>query len=205
MPGSVDWPRKPSLRYSRAPRQRRPFLLIVAVLAFVVVACWAALSYYVDALWFESIGYGDVFWKTLSVRWVVFTVFAAATFIVLYGLFLALKRAHRNDLPINHTIFIGGQPLKLPVERVLRVIAPAIALLIALATGAGMMAEWPSLALYWYAPRASSGIADPIFGKPLDFYLFTLPAWQLITGWMMMLAVVRVEKVPELILVSACE
>ncbi len=31
---------------------------------------------------------------------------------------------------------------------------------------------------------------DPIFGKPLNFFLFTLPAWQLITGWLLTLAVI---------------
>jgi uncharacterized membrane protein (UPF0182 family) len=31
---------------------------------------------------------------------------------------------------------------------------------------------------------------DPIFGKPLNFFLFTLPAWELIGGWLMMLAVI---------------
>jgi uncharacterized membrane protein (UPF0182 family) len=190
MSGSVDWPRKPSLRYSRPPQQRRPFLTIVVVLSLVVIACWAVLSYYVDALWFKSIGYGDVFWRTLTFEWIVFAVFAAATFIILYGLLLALKRTHLNDLPTSHTIFVGGQPLKLPVERVLRFIAPAIAFIIALATGFGMMAQWPTMALYWYAPHAGGGIADPIFGKPLGLYLFTLPAWQLITGWLTMLAVV---------------
>jgi len=30
------------------------------------------------------------------------------------------KRAHLPDLPSGHTIFIGGQPVKLPVEPVLR-------------------------------------------------------------------------------------
>ena len=53
-----------------------------------------------------------------------------------------------------------------------------------------MMAEWPTLALYWYAPRATGGVVDPIFGKPLNFYLFTLPAWQLIAGWLLSLAVI---------------
>ena len=36
----------------------------------------------------------------------------------------------------------------------------------------------------------SGGIVDPIFGKPLNFYLFTLPAWQLIAGWLLTLAVI---------------
>jgi uncharacterized membrane protein (UPF0182 family) len=50
------------------------------------------------------------------------------------------------------------------------------------------MAEWPTLALYWYAPAAGAA-ADPIFGRPITFYLFTLPAWHLITGWLLTLAV----------------
>ncbi len=33
-------------------------------------------------------------------------------------------------------------------------------------------------------------MADPIFGRPLPFYLFTLPAWQLISGWLMTLSVI---------------
>jgi hypothetical protein len=149
-----------------------------------------ALSYYVDVLWFGSLGYGDVFWKTLSLQWGIFTAFAAATFLVLYGSFLALKRLHLPDLPSGHTIFIGRQPVKLPVEPVLRLIALAVSLAIALATGAGMMAEWPTLALFWYAPSATGGVVDPIFGKPLNFFLFTLPAWQLIAGWLLTLAVI---------------
>jgi len=53
-----------------------------------------------------------------------------------------------------------------------------------------MMAEWPTLALFWYAPSTTGGLVDPIFGKPLNFFLFALPAWQLIAGWMLTLAVI---------------
>src|SRR4030095_3740953 len=70
-----------------------------------------------------SLGYRDVLWKTLSLQSGIFTAFAAATFLILFGSFLALKRAHRPNLPSGHTIFIGGQPVKLPVEPVLRLIA----------------------------------------------------------------------------------
>ena len=80
--------------------------------------------------------------------------------------------------------------MKLPVDAVLRVIGLGVSLIIAAATGAGMMAEWPTFALYWYAPRATGGVVDPIFGRPLNFYLFTLPAWQLIAGWLLSLAVI---------------
>jgi len=32
-------------------------------------------------------------------------------------------------------------------------------------------------------------VLDPIFGRPLTFYLFTLPAWQLLAGWLLTLAI----------------
>ncbi len=187
MPESIDWP---PLHPPR--RRRRRFLLIMAVLVGIVFGGRSALSYYVDVLWFGSLGYGDVFWKTLSLEWGIFAAFAAATFLILYGSFLALKRAHLPELPSGHTIFIGGQPLKLPVEPVLRLIALGLLLVIAAATGAGMVVEWPTLALFWYAPRTTGSVSvfDPIFGKSLNFFLFTLPAWQLIAGWLLTLAVI---------------
>src|SRR6266849_845120 len=184
MPESIDWPRM------HPPRRRRRFLLLIlAVLAVILFGGRTALSYYLDVLWFESLGYRDVFWKTLDLQWWIFTAFAAATFLLLYGSFLALKRAHLPDLPSDHTIFIGGQPLKLPVEPVLRLIALGLSLAIAVATGAGMMLEWPTIALFRYAPHSAGGVVDPVFGKPLNFFLFTLPAWQLLAGWLLALAV----------------
>jgi uncharacterized membrane protein (UPF0182 family) len=51
------------------------------------------------------------------------------------------------------------------------------------------MADWSTLALFWYAPHATGGVADPIFGKPLNFFFFTLPAWQLVNNWLLTLAI----------------
>src|SRR5712672_1419970 len=184
MPESIDWPRMHPPR-----RRRRFFLLIAAVIAGIFFGGRAALSYYVDVLWFESLGYRDVFWKTVGLQWGIFTAFAAATFLILYGSFLALKRAHMRDLPTGHTILVGGQPLKLPVESVLRLVALGLALVIAVATGAGMMLEWPTIALFRYAPHTASGFVYPVFGKPLNFFLFTLPAYKLLVGWVLTLAV----------------
>ena len=57
------------------------------------------------------------------------------------------------------------------------------------------MADWQMLALYWYGapvqlPASVQQIVDPIFGRPLAFYLFTLPAWQLVSGWILTIAVI---------------
>jgi uncharacterized membrane protein (UPF0182 family) len=188
MPESIDWP--PIRLRAHAPGRRRRLLIILGVLVGIFLGGQTALSNYVDLLWFRSLDYGEVFWKTVSLQGGTFAAFAAATFLILYGSFLALKRAHLSDLPAGHTIIIGGQPVKLPVEPVLRVIGLGISLAIAAASGAGMMAEWPALALFWYAPRATGSVVDPIFGKPLNFFLFALPAWQLLLGWLLTLAVI---------------
>jgi uncharacterized protein len=182
MPVSIEW-RRP------APRRRR-FLIILALIAVLIFGSRTAVSYYIDNLWFGSLGYGDVFRKTLSLQWLIFAAFFVATFLILYGWFLALRRAYQPDLLDGGIIYIGRQPVKLPVERILRLIVLVVSLVVAGVTGATMMAEWPTFALYWYAPRRNGGVADPIFGKPLHFYLFALPAWQFITGWLLTLAVI---------------
>ena len=146
------------------------------------------LSYYVEALWFQSLGYEAVFWKSLNLQSTVFIAFAVTTFLVLYGSYLLFRPARLGELA-RAPILINGQPLTLPVEPVLRLIALGLSLFIAFVTGAGMMGEWSTLALYWYAPQVAAPI-DPIFGRPLGFYFFTLPAWQLLTGWLMTLSIV---------------
>jgi uncharacterized membrane protein (UPF0182 family) len=175
-------------RQSQPPR-RRVFLIGLAVLAVIFFSSRTMLSYYVDALWFGSVGYGEVFRKTISLQWLVFAIFFVTTFFVLYGWFLALWRMYKPYLLGSGPIFVGGRQLKLPVERMLRPIGLIVTLGIAFVTGTNMMLEWSTFALYWYAPSAN-GIVDPIFGRPLTFYLFKLPAWQFISGWLLTLAVI---------------
>jgi uncharacterized protein len=185
MPTTIDWPPK------NAPRNRgfRIFLILLAIFV-VIIAGRSALSYFVDLLWFRSLGYGKVFSTTIALEATSFILFAATTFLILFGSFLALKRMHLPDLPSMRTIYFGGQPLRLPVEPLMRVIAGGGSVIIALITGIGMMSEWSTFALFWSAPHATGSVVDPIFGLPLNYYFFTLPAWQLISGWLLTLAII---------------
>src|SRR5712692_9878983 len=125
MPETIDWPPP-----RRRPR-RRGRLFLVAVILVLLFSGGTALSYYVEALWFDSLGYAAVFWKTLNLQAAIFLSFAAITFAI-----------------------INGQPVRLPVEPVVRLIALGISLVIGVATGAGMTADWPTFALYWYGGKA---------------------------------------------------
>jgi hypothetical protein len=183
MPETIDWPMG-----GKRQRPRLAIYLLLAVVILIFVGSRTAISYWVDLLWFGSLGYASVFWKSFGLEWGTFAVFAALAFLILFGSFLVLRHNHAADLPDSHTIFFGGKPIELPLKKFLNTIALVAALLISLATGFAMEAQWPTLALYWYAPHAAS-VTDPIFGRPLGFYLFTLPAWEMIAGWLLTLAV----------------
>jgi hypothetical protein len=183
MPVTIDWPaNKPS------HRSRPGLLIFFAVLAVLFLVGRTALSWWVNLLWFGSLGYSDVYWRSLTLEWSVFGIFAAATFVILYGTFLVLMRTSAEKLPESHTVMFGGQSMDFPVARALRWVAAALAVVASLISGGAMAAQWQTLMLWRCAP-AASGALDPIFNQPLGFYLFTLPAWQLLAGWLLTIAI----------------
>ena len=187
MPDTIDWPEltPPSPR-----RSHHKLLFLIAIVAVIVLCGRTVLSYWVDLLWFQSLGYGDVFWKSRGMEWGIFAGFFALTFLILFGMFSVLRRAHRDDLPSDHVIFIAGREVNLPLKPVLRLVSIGGSLVVALFAGGTVAAQWQTLALWWYAPSVTGSVIDPIFGRPLNFYLFVLPAWQLMIGWLLTLSVI---------------
>jgi uncharacterized protein len=169
-------------------RRRTVRLALLVALGVVLLGASTAASYYVDALWFESLGLASVFWTRLSLEVATFAAFAFATFFVVYGVFRVLKPDRLDDV-IASTLLVNRRPMRLPIDRFLKLIGLGSSLALAAIIGSSMAAHWMILALYWRAPR-SADMLDPIFGRSLDFYLFTLPALQLISGWLLTLSVI---------------
>ncbi len=168
--------------------------MAIGLVIFALLSAGTTLSYWVDSLWFDALGFADVFWTALNLRATVFAVFTLATFIILYGSLLALKPARIGPLA-KGAVLVGGQPVAL--EPLVRLAIIGISLVVAGVTGLGMSADWNTFALYWHSGAAMLGAAqaaaaeqDPIFGRPLAFYFFTLPAWRLVLGWMTTLATI---------------
>src|SRR5580692_4209761 len=155
-------------------RRRNVRLALLAALGVAVLGGSTAASYYVDALWFGSLGYAPVFWTRLNLQAATFASFSLLTFLVVYVVFRALK-PDRLDALTGATILVNRRPVALPVAGFLKLIGGGLSALIAAVTGANISERWMTLALYWEALRHSS-TRDPIFGRSLDFYLFTLPA-----------------------------
>ena len=94
MPEVIDWQPRDK------PRRLNPFFyLLLAVIVFIFFGGSTAISYWVDLLWFSSLGYAAVFWKSFGLEWGTFAVFAVLTFVILFGAFLALRHHHAADLP----------------------------------------------------------------------------------------------------------
>jgi uncharacterized membrane protein (UPF0182 family) len=170
-------------------RQRKWALMLAAlVVAFIVAR--VALSYWLDLLWFSSLSYSEIFWRTRLLEAGVFTIFAVATFLILFLALKAIQRSQQDNLPRAREIMLqGGRTLNISIGPVLRIGVWIVSLLGALLSGGSMLSDWPTFALLLYAPRTTT-VTDPIFAKPLSFFLFTLPALESIVDWLLTLAIV---------------
>jgi len=54
--------------------------------------------------------------------------------------------------------------------------------------GLGMRDAWRSFALYLHG--APGDLSDPIFNKPIGFYLFTLPVYEAFSNWLLYLSII---------------
>jgi hypothetical protein len=172
------------------PGRGRLWIILAALILILLFSFRTLVSWYVENLWFGSLGYREVFWKSLRIEWVAFAVFAAATFIVLYGWCRILLRVTAHDVQSASTFRFGDRIIEIPLGRVLGWGALVLSALVALGAGAGLSSDWPQFALYLHQPPATAAqISDPILGHPLSFYLFTLPVWQALAGWLLTLAI----------------
>jgi uncharacterized membrane protein (UPF0182 family) len=170
------------------PRRSRIWFLIAAVSGILLFGGRRLLAFYVDALWFSSVGYTGVFRKTLLLDWSLFVVFFVLTFAVLFGSFLLLYSKRSGGTGIVRSILFNGHPVKIDIGRWLKPVALALSLLVGWSSASSMSAEWPTFALWLYGSPGSRA-DELVLGHPLAFYLLTLPIWQLFSGWVLTMAV----------------
>ena len=164
------------------PRQLRQLVLLILVV-LVVIVCPRAINTYVDTLWFGELGFASVYWYSLGLQLGLFCGFAAATVVILRGAFWLLERTFASIKLGSAVIRIDDQPVVIEPGRVLKPLAWGVSLVWGLLTGLVMSARWNLFALY--LNQVPTGQPDPIFGKPLGFYLFTLPIHQSVASWLL--------------------
>jgi len=159
---------------------------LVLVLVAILVALSRAGSVYLENLWFGSLGYRAVYWTAFWYEWATFAVFALATVAILRGAFWLLERAFVVSALAPRRVLVNNQPVFIKPARLLKPAAWVVSLLFGLIYGLGMSGDWQKFALWLNRPPTGDG--DPIFGRTLGFYLFTLPVAEIVSSWLLTLA-----------------
>lgn len=172
------------------PRRRRRWLLLLLVAAIIVLFIVGSrgLSIYISALWFSSLGYSAVFWYIFKLKLGLFLAFFVLTVLILQTAFWLVGRAFGPLAFGKRTVFINQQPVNFSPGRILRPLSWVVSIIAGLIFGLGMRESWRSFALYFH--QAPTELHDPIFNKPLGFYLFTLPVYETVSSWVLSLAFV---------------
>jgi uncharacterized protein len=164
------------------------------IAAIVVVICWVLLrlatDILVDWLWFASLRYQQVFWVGLGAEAAVFIlVFSATAIAVWLNGWLALRLARRH-LAARSALGVQrpADPFALVRDRMpwSHLVIGAAALLAAL-VAAEEASDWTASLRYLY--QVPFGSNDPVYGKDIAFYLFSLPLYIQIKNWMLVTVV----------------
>jgi uncharacterized membrane protein (UPF0182 family) len=162
-------------------------VLGIAIVGLIFIAS-RSLSIYVSALWFDSLGYSSVYWYMFRLKIELFLIFFALTVLILRGGFWLIERALAPFVLSPRAIVINQQSVNVSPQRVLRPAAWIVSVIAGLVFGLGMRESWRSFALYSH--QVSTGLADPVFNKPVGFYLFTLPVYDALSDWFMSLSII---------------
>jgi len=161
----------------------RPRRWLLAVLVAALLIYPAAARWYTEWLWFGEVGYRAVFWVPFISSVAVAAAAAGSVFLILYVNARPLLRlrplARVVELrPVGGTRsyrrFVGG----LTPGRLAAAVIGAVAVI----AGLSAAGEWPVFQAFLH--QAPFGARDPVFGRDVGFYVFTLPAYQAVYGWL---------------------
>jgi uncharacterized protein len=170
-------------------------LLAAASIVAVLVMFFVFSRFFVDLLWFSSLGFRAVFtttWLTVLGVFVIATGLSSAV-ILLNGLVAA--RATTGPINRPHSFRVIGrnaqglpEVIELSLDKLpLRLIVTAVALVVGLFIGFAQTGNWDTI-LKWYYGVPFGG-SDPLFGNDLAFYIFSLPVYELLKDWALLIIV----------------
>lgn len=152
---------------------RARWTLLGLILAFFVLLVAFARTV-TDWFWFQALGYPGLFLGPLLWQGGVGAAAALASFLFLLVNLYATRRSVVEAFARFEGRLPGAGAISL---RWIRPVLAGGAALVALLSGGAVAQHWHVIAHGVYG--GSFGIADPIFGRDVGFYIFTLPALQI--------------------------
>jgi len=163
--------------------------IIGAVLAVCLILLGLTGEFLVDWLWFSALGYPGVFWTTVFAQAKVFLAVFLLTGVILWvNGWVAYRCACSPWVqPAEHAAWQStGKPtdlIDLLRHRLPFAIAAAAGLLAMIVAWAEVQ-NWSVFLTFLY--QLPYSVHEPVFGKDISFYLFSLPAAVAIKNWMLL-------------------
>jgi len=159
--------------------------LLWGIIALVVVVAYTANSIVVlvvDYLWFGTSGFSQVFRTILVSKIVIAACGIAVAFVILYANFLYAARQLGDPRR-----FVGPQVMASPLgnlisERSVGRLVAIASLVLAVLTGITLASNWETVQLY--LNRVAFGYQDAIFARDVGFYVFSLPFYDMLRGFL---------------------
>ncbi|MCX6983873.1 MAG: UPF0182 family protein, partial [Lentisphaerae bacterium] len=166
------------------------FILVLIILSAIFPVISYLLNFCTDWLFFSETGFSSVFLTTLYAKIGAGLLFGGLLFI-----FLQVNQyyANRAQFPLPGRSIVGGGNLRVNRDEAARHVKPVSILLsifLALFAGNWGAMQWENLLLF--TNKLAVGTVDPVIGKDIGFYLFSLPFMEVVKSFaiFMLLAMV---------------
>ena len=158
-------------------------MALIVVAAIVIVLLLSARfisSFYIDYLWHQSVGRGDVFWGVLLSQLTLFAVFGAVfVAVAILNLVIADRLAPLTFSANMHPVVERFHEV---FGRRLRLLRLGVAAVFGLLFALPAAGQWQTWTLF--RNSKSFGISDPQFGNDIGFYVFRLPFMTFALDWL---------------------
>jgi uncharacterized membrane protein (UPF0182 family) len=168
---------------------------IVPAVLLVIIAIGMVTSYLEKWLWMGQLHYSGIFWTLLSVQWTMYAV----SFVVVFGFIWLNIRHALNSGGVQSTRLLSGQsrrktgnesdPVAL-TPQMLHAAAVIVSLGIAWVAANVFFTQWDTYLRFRYG--GSFGVADPLYGIDVGFYVFHLPFYRLLQASVAVLSTISV-------------
>ncbi|MFM8793353.1 MAG: UPF0182 family protein [Acidimicrobiales bacterium] len=179
-PAGNGFPGFPQLRFRRPSKGRIVVSVVIGALLLLLFSARSLSSFYVNVLWFDSLGRTDVYWGVLRSKVELAAVFSLGSALFVWVNLLLADRLAPLTLP--------STPEDQAVMRIRQATARhrgklriAIAVLVGLMLGLPASAQWQNWLMF--RNRQAFSVGDPQFRANVGFYVFRLPFAQFVVTW----------------------
>lgn len=156
------------------------WIFLLAVL-FLVVFLGQALTLYTDWLWFQEVGFTQVFTTSLGYKLVLGLLSGVAFGALLFGN-VKIAAKVRPGLHYLQDEEAGGLPNPELLDPLLQRLLLPVAVLLGILAAPQAASHWEPWLRFVHA--VPFGVTDPVFQRDIGFYVFRLPALQALYHWL---------------------